>query len=266
VLNIQLLIIDPQNDFCDPNGSLYVPGADEDMTRLSKAVVRLGNKLTDIHVTLDSHRILDISHPLWWKDSAGNPPPPFTTITAADMRAGKWTTSLPGAFTRTLEYLDELEKRGRYPHVIWPEHCKIGDWGQCVFPVLAEAIHGWERAHKAMTGFVTKGSNPWTEHFSGVEAEVPDPEDPSTQLNGDLIATLKEADVILLAGEARSHCLANTLRDILRAFKDPELARKLVLLTDACSDVPGFESFGDTLITQVTAAGVRTATTVDFLA
>ena len=34
--NIQLLVVDGQFDFCDPAGALYVPGADEDMKRLSK--------------------------------------------------------------------------------------------------------------------------------------------------------------------------------------------------------------------------------------
>lgn len=266
MLNIQLLLIDPQNDFCDPNGSLFVTGANEDMKRAAGMIGRLGPKLADIHVTLDSHRILDISHPMWWKDSAGSPPAPFTVITAADLRAGKWTTSIPGAFSRSLEYLDELEKQGRYPHVVWPEHCLIGDEGHNVFPELSGAIHEWERSRKMMTGFVTKGSNPWTEHFSAVKAEVPDPEDPSTQLNGELIATLKDADVILLAGEARSHCLANTVRDIVSAFNDPELVRKLVLLTDASSDVTGFENLGDQFLADMVAAGMKTATTTDFLA
>lgn len=32
---IHLLIIDPQNDFCSPDGSLYVHGAEQDMQRLA---------------------------------------------------------------------------------------------------------------------------------------------------------------------------------------------------------------------------------------
>lgn len=266
MLDIHMLVIDPQNDFCDPNGSLFVTGADEDMERLARMVERLGSKLGDIHVTLDSHRILDISHPSWWKDSAGRPPAPFTPLTAADLRAGRWTTAIPGAFTRSLAYLDELARRGRYGHVVWPEHCLIGDGGHDVYPALSAAVHGWERDRKMMTGFVTKGSNPWTEHFSAVQAEVPDPEDPSTQLNGGLIATLEAADVVLLAGEARSHCLANTVRDIVAAFGSPELVRKLVLLTDASSDVPGFDALGDAFLADMVAAGMQTSTTTDFLA
>jgi nicotinamidase-related amidase len=84
-----LVVIDPQNDFCDPSGSLFVAGANQDMSRLAKMVKRLGKKVDDIHVTLDSHRIVDISHPLWWKDSAGKHPAPFTMITAADVDPGR---------------------------------------------------------------------------------------------------------------------------------------------------------------------------------
>lgn len=269
--NIHLVVIDPQNDFCDPNGSLFVGGADKDIDRLAVMIDRLKGKLADIHVTMDSHRIVDISHPAWWKDSAGRNPSPFTIITAADVKAGKWTTTLPGAFSRSYEYLQQLEARKRYAHVIWPEHCLIGDEGHNIHPTLAAAIHGWERDRFALTDIVTKGSNPWTEHFSAVQAEVPDPEDPATQVNTDLIQTLEEADVILLAGEARSHCLANTVRDIAAAFSNPDYVRKLVLLTDATSDVgdpPGttlFTDLGNAFVRDLTAMGMKTATTTDYL-
>jgi len=264
--SIHLLVIDPQNDFCDPRGSLSVPGADADMRRLAAMVRRLGNKIDDIHVTLDSHRRVDISHPTWWKDSSGEAPAPFTTITAAEVEAGAWTTRLPSLLERSRDYLRELEATGRYPHVIWPEHCLIGDRGHNVFPELAEAIHEWEADRFAQANYLTKGSNPWTEHFSAVVAEVADPEDPTTQLNTDLIITLELADVVLLAGEARSHCLANTVRDVATHFSDPTLTEKLVLLTDASSDVPGFEHYGEAFVDELVAKGMKTTTTTDFLA
>lgn len=265
-LRIHLLVIDPQNDFCDPNGSLYVKGAEDDMGRLAKMASRLQGKLDDIHVTLDSHRKIDISHPMWWKNSSGQHPAPFTVISAADLSDGRWTTTQPGAFQRSLTYLRALEAGKRYPHVIWPEHCLIGDSGHNVFPGFSAVVHEWERSQFGMADFVTKGSNPWTEHFSAVQAEVPDPEDPSTQVNTGLIKTLEDADIILLAGEARSHCLANTVRDIVANFADPRYVEKLVLLTDATSDVPSFESYGDTFLRDLTAKGMKTSTTVDFLA
>ena len=263
-VNIELVVIDPQNDFCSPHGSLYVKGAELDMERLARLVVRLKHKLNDIHVTLDSHRRVDISHPIWWKDSAGKPPAPFTVITPAEVRASKWTTAAPSAYKRSLAYLDTLQATNRYAHVIWPEHCLIGDEGHNIAPVFSAAVHEWESRY-AQANFITKGSNPWTEHFSGVRAEVPDMEDPSTQLNTDLIKTLANADIILLAGEARSHCVANTVQDIVAAFADPDCIRKIHLLTDATSDVDGFQHLGNAFLDSMRLKGMRTTTTTDFL-
>jgi nicotinamidase-related amidase len=262
---IHLVIIDPQKDFCDPNGSLYVPGAEEDMKRLAGMVTRLKDKIADIHVTLDSHRRVDISHPMWWKNSSGKRPDPFTVITAQDAKDGKWTTTQPGFFSRTLEYLQSLERGGRYPHVIWPEHCLIGDEGHTIVPVLSAAIHDWEERF-AQAEFITKGSNPWTEHFSGVKAEVPDPEDPSTQVNTRFVQTLEDADVVLMAGEALSHCLANTVRDIAAEFSDPKYVQKIHLLRDATGNVPGFDKYGDDFLKELVAKGMKITTTKDFLA
>jgi nicotinamidase-related amidase len=117
-----------------------------------------------------------------------------------------------------------------------------------------------------MANFVTKGSNPWTEHFSAVQAEVPDPEDPSTQVNVGFIKTLEEPDFILLAGEALSHCLANTGRDIVKNFSDPKYVQKLILLTDASSNVPGFEKYGSDFVSELVALGMQTSTTDKVLA
>lgn len=264
-MNIQLLIIDPQNDFCNKNGNLFVPGADADMGRLAGFVSRLKGKLDDIHVTLDSHQEVDIAHPMWWKDSTGKHPAPFTLIQADDVRNGRWTTTQPGAYKRSLAYLDALASGGRYPHVIWPYHCIIGSEGHSVDPSLRSAIHEWATDRFATVDYVTKGSNPWTEHFSGVKAEVPDPQDPTTQVNTSLISTLERADVVLLAGEALSHCMANTVRDIAAEF-DPASVRKLVLLTDATSNVSGFEKLGNDFVSDLTAKGMQVSTTKDFLA
>ena len=265
-MKVHLLVIDPQNDFCHPQGSLYVDGAKDDMDRLASMVRRMSTKLADIHVTLNSHRKVDISHPVWWRDSAGNHPAPFTQITPSDVESGTWTTMVPSARDRSLAYLKELETRGRYPHVVWPEHCLIGDEGHNVYPDLANEIHEWEHSRFAMADFVTKGSNPWTEHFSAVQAEVPDASDPTTQVNTGLIHTLETADVILLAGEALSHCLANTVRDVATHFADPGYVSKMVLLTDASSSVPGFDAYGDAFVKELTALGMKMSTTEAFLA
>lgn len=266
-MSIHLVIIDPQNDFCSPHGSLYVTDAEKDMGRLASMIRRLGPKLDDIHVTLDSHRKIDISHPIWWRSSSGKQPDPLTVITPDDVRAGKWRTYQPGAQKRSLQYLDQLAATKRYPHMIWPEHCLIGDEGHNICKDVAEALHEWEEIEYAQAEFVTKGSNPWTEHFSGVKAEVPDPADPSTQLNIRLIETLEAADIILLAGEALSHCLANTVRDIADRFAqtNPRYIEKLYLLRDATGNVPGCDALGEAFIKDLTAKGMKLTTTTDFL-
>lgn len=269
-MRIHLLIIDPQNDFCDSNGRLFVPGADQDIKRLTKMIHRLRDELFGIHVTLDSHHRIDISHPTWWTDSSGAHPQPFTLITASDVESGRWTTSMPSYYQRSLQYLRTLEKTGRYPHTIWPEHCLIGDEGHNVVPELSAAIYNWE-GRFTQIDFITKGSNPWTEHFSAVKAEVPDPEDPTTQINTRLIETLEDADVILLAGEAATHCLINTVADVASSFSNAIYIEKLVWLTDAASpvpDPPGTTLFTDrlnSLFASLQAKGMKTATTESFL-
>ena len=295
-MKAHLLIVDPQKDFCVANdghgnsGTLVVPGADKDMSRVAAMVKRLGGKLDDIHVTMDSHRPIDISHPKWWKRIGdGAQPAPFTAlavhpdgkrIVKVDLSTGttvfsdeEYTTYLPSYLSKngptgkgSFGYLASLAANSRYPHVIWPEHCLIGSWGHTVVSDLHEALCDWERTQFAQVNYVTKGSNPWTELFSGVKAEVPDPFDPDSQINTRLIQTLEKADIIAVCGEALSHCVANTVRDIAGCFSEPRYVEKLVLLTDASSNVAGFDFLGDAFMKDMLAKGMKTSTTVDFLA
>lgn len=276
-LKLHLMLIDEQNDFVDPNGSLFVMHADQNVRRVAKMVTRLSDRIDDIHETLCSHRKIDISHPLWWMDDNGKQPPPFTGVVLSPERelqffnysTGVKTrahTHVMSARARTIEYIEKLTKGGRYPHTIWPEHCLIGDAGHNVNAELSAAIHEWESKRYAMCDFVTKGSNPWTEHFSAVMAEVPDPTDPSTQLNRALVETIEQADIVAWAGEARSHCFANTFRDTVNNFGDPSVMSKMVILTDGTSDVPGFEKYGEDFMLWAKDKGVKFSTTTDFLA
>jgi len=263
--NLHLVIIDPQVDFCDPKGALSVAGADKDMERLATMVDRLAPKLTDIHVTLDSHHLIHVAHPIFWRDTSGKHPDIFTIITASDVETGKWTPSLPSLTKRALAYVKALEKSGRYPLCIWPPHCLIGSPGHSVFPCLFEALKRFEESQFAVVDFVTKGSNLYTEHYSAVRAEIVDPNDPSTQINTVLINTLMEADIIAIAGEAGSHCLANTTRDIVSAFQDDTYVQKIVLLEDATSPVTGFEQFQIDFIKEMTKRGMQLSKTTEFL-
>lgn len=243
----QLLIIDPQEDFCNPaTGALYVTGAEHDIARITALVGRVA--FDQIHVTLDTHHVLDIAHPSWWTPT----PPPFTIITAADVAARRWCAADPTSQARSLAYVQALEANGRYPLCIWPPHCLIGSVGNAVVPALFAALLP-HRVH-----YLRKGENPFTEHYSAIAADVPDPDDPNTLPNLALIAQLAQAEEVLVCGEAGSHCIANTLRDLV-TYGLP--AHKIVLLTDAFSPVPGFAALQDTFLSELIAAGARTTTT-----
>lgn len=269
---IHLVIIDPQNDFCDiPGATLPVPGADADMKRLAAFVNRVGHKLDDIHVTLDSHRLIDIAHPAFWMNQAGNQPNPFTLISAADIEASIWTTRNPGLRSKALTYAKELESTpGHYKICIWPPHCLIGTWGHNVHTVLNDALQRWSDKEFAMVDYVTKGSNPWTEHYGALMAEVPDPNDPSTGLNTQFIETVSEADIVVIAGEASSHCVPKTVRQFALNI-GVEHIKKFHLLRDCMSPVPAipgvidFPALAEEFFSDMKKLGMTVTTSVDFL-
>lgn len=267
--NIQLLIIDPQVDFCSPTGALSVKGADKDMERLAAMIKKHGDKIDDIRVTLDSHQKIHIAHPICWVDAKGNHPSPFTMITEDDVVNGKWKAYNPAWQKRYLEYVKALKAGSRYVLVIWPEHCLIGTNGHSVYPVISEAILDWADKNFGMIDFVTKGSNPFTEHYGVVKADVPDAGDPTTNINTTFIKRLEEADTILVAGEALSHCVANSVRDIIAEFGAAH-AKKFVILEDATSpvaDQPGstmFADMADGFLKEFKANGGRISTTTTF--
>lgn len=260
---IHLVIIDPQNDFTHPEGALSVPGAQEDMARLKTFVNTYGDRLHDISVTLDSHHRVDIAHNIMWKNEKGERPQPFTIITKDDVESGRWTTAIPSFHKRALEYVTKLEENGRYPLCIWPDHCLIGSWGHNVDPQLFESLLRWED-NFAMVNYVTKGSNMWTEHYSALKADVPDPADQSTQINTGFVRALEDSDYIVIAGEASSHCVANTVRDIADALGE-EYVSKMVILKDAMSPVPGFENLEEDFFKEMSQKGMKITTTTEFL-
>ncbi len=260
-----LLIIDPQSDFCDPAGALSVAGADADMVRLAQMVTRLGSQIGDIHVTLDSHHPVHIAHPIFWRDPADKHPNPFTIISAEDVQEGRWMAADPAARERASAYVSALARHGRYPLCIWPPHCLIGSWGHAVQPVLFEALMNWEQQYRVVD-YVEKGSNVYTEHYSAIKADVPDPGDPSTQLNTRLVSALASADVVAVAGEAGSHCVASTVRDLADSFGDDRLVSKIVLLQDAVSPVGGFEDYQNRFVAELTARGMTLSSTHEFMA
>lgn len=245
--NVQLLVIDPQVDFMDsPGSALPVTGANEDMRRLAAMLGRVGNKINDIHVTLDSHRIIDIAHPALWVDQDGNHPNPFTIITEDDLKMKVFyprnsQMKLPDFEGRTLGeyvewYVGQLTVGGNYPLMIWPPHCLIGSPGHSIQPELLAALTEWETKRFASVDFVTKGTNVWTEHYGGLQAEVPMASDPSSGLNTQLLKVLGTADIVVVAGEALSHCVKATVTQIADNIGEEHI-RKFHILTDCSSSV-----------------------------
>ncbi|MGQ5522005.1 hypothetical protein ACUHMQ_01965 [Chitinimonas sp. PSY-7] len=252
-----LLIIDPQNDFCDiPGAALPVPGANADLNRVAALVARLESHIDAIHVTLDSHNPLDIAHPAWWQNAVGELPAPFTVISEADVAGGLWQVRDPVKQVTSLAYVKTLAERGRYQLMVWPEHCLIGSWGHSVHAGLFDALIHWGRKQLKTVNYVGKGQNPATEHYSAIQAEVPSVDDPATQSNQDLLGRLAQADTILVVGEALSHCVASTVRDIADYLGAAQIG-KLVLLTDCMSPVQGFEQAGTAFIAEMAGRGVR---------
>lgn len=258
-----MLIIDPQKDFCSPTGSLFVPGADKDMERLAKMIDNHGDTIDDIQLTLDSHYFLHIAHPLWWVNANGEHPDPFTSITKDDIEKGVWRPKNSAWQKWAVEYTTILEKNNRYALTIWPPHCIIGSEGAAIESTLYESVSNWEKKYFAIASRVTKGSNPFTEHYSAVKADCSRSDDVKTRLNSRLIDTLKSYDMILIAGEALSHCVANTIKDIVDEFSAEQI-KKFVLLTDATSSVPGCEQMGQDFIDKFVAKGMQTATTITY--
>ncbi len=289
MLSAHLVIIDPQNDFMDilagpgdpvglaiPGGptfrsTLPVPGALKDMERCAAMIRRIGDRLDDIPVTLDSHRVIDIAHPGFWRDQNNQRPNPFTIITYDDVRNDIWTPRSRGFRERALAYTKALDAAGKFLLMVWPEHCLIGTWGHNVVePLMAELRH-WEATEFANVDFVVKGTNTFTEHYGALMAEVPDNSDPSTQLNTDFIQTLEDADIVAIAGEASSHCVKTTVEQIVENIGESHLS-KLHILADCMSPVPqtpgspDFPAIAAAFLKDMEKRGLVITTSTDFLA
>ena len=275
-----VLAIDPQNDFAHPQGNLFVPGADLDMNRFASFINNNIKKIDEIHVTLDSHHEVDIAHPIFWVNSKGEHPKIFTIISYKDVKDGVWSPTLTGMKDWCLYYTEELEKGKRYPLCIWPPHCRIGHaekkpvlnngtsvkvngkeltydfCGYATTESMSSALSNWAKTKIRTVNFVSKGSNPKVENYSVVKAEVPDPNDITTQVNTNFVQMIERGSTIFVGGEALSHCLCNSVQDLDQCFGNDQI-KKFVLLIDCCSNVPGFESFGEKFINEFTAKGMR---------
>ncbi|GAB4001395.1 hypothetical protein GCM10028807_57600 [Spirosoma daeguense] len=247
------LIIDAQFDFCHPDGALYVPGADQDIERIATLIREHSFNIDHIVATLDTHHVLDIAHPLFWQNKQGQHPAPFTRITSEDVESGEWIPRFLAEEAK--KYIADLESDGQFDHFIWPEHCLIGSRGAALHDTLFSAIKDWSQQRNKDYIAIQKGLYPLSEHFGIFRAQVPNPDVPDTQLNTSLIDDLNRFETVYLMGEAKSHCVANSLKQILDFA--PALVPKLVVVTDCMSDVTGLGHLADPIYAEANSKNVR---------
>lgn len=234
--NTHLVIIDMQIDFCHNRGSLNVPGSLGDIQRLIEFIYRNAEEITNITCSLDSHLPYQIFHPAWWADANGNHPAPFTLISWDSIRQGQWRPLI--APVASTNYVRQLEKEAKKVLTIWPYHVAIGSIGNALDPELWSAVMWHSIARKSQPTWLTKGSVPLTEHYSIIQPEVEVPNHPMGGKNKPFLDTLEKADTIIIAGEAESHCVLETVEDLVEAFGSrPELLQKIYFLRDCTSPV-----------------------------
>jgi nicotinamidase-related amidase len=258
---VALLAVDVQNTFCIPDFELFVAGrsgtgAVDDNRRLCEFVYRNLGAITQVYPSLDTHQAMQVFHAIWLVDEQGNHPDPYTLVTAADVESGRWRANpaVADALGRDLDYLERhlahyagrLSAGGKYDLTIWPYHAMLGGIGHALVSAVEEAFFFHSVVRHSQPGFQVKGHEPLTEHYSMLGPEVtegPDG-DPLGELNSALIEKLLGFDAVVVAGQAKSHCMAWTIDDLLER---PDLAKRTYLLEDCTSPVvvPGVVDYTD---------------------
>jgi len=254
-----LLLVDVQNTFCTPGFELFVggrsgTGALEDNRRLCAFLYRNLDAITQTVVTLDTHQAFQIFHAPFLVDADGRHPDPYTLVTPEDVASGRWHIDADAAEVAGLEradehlraYVETLAAGGKYDLTIWPFHAMLGGIGHALVSAVEEALFFHAVARRSQTRFEIKGRNPLTEHYSVLGPEVlrGSRGEPLGERNKGLIEFLLGFDAVIVAGQAKSHCVAWTVEDVLVAA--PEIT-PLYLLEDCSSPVvvPGVVDYTD---------------------
>jgi nicotinamidase-related amidase len=253
-LKVHLLLVDLQKDFCFPEGTLYVGGrsgrgAIDDNDRVARFIYRNLEVISEITCTMDTHFPYQIFSPAFWLDETGVPPPAHREITVADIRAGTvrpnpalaaWLSGDDYMWLRRQVefYCEELEKAGKYRLYLWPPHCVVGSDGHALAGVIHESRMFHAYARLSQSRIELKGTAPLTEYYSVIGPEVMVGHDGSrlAHPNDDFLKILAESDVVIIAGQAASHCVKSTIEDLLDRF-DESVIRKVYILEDCMSAV-----------------------------
>lgn len=234
-----VLGIDAQVTFCHPDGGLFVPGAGDDIARATRWLYRHADRFEGLFFSLDTHRTHQIFHPAWWRDAEGHPPEPMTVIHPDDIQSGRWIPR--GSREIALEYATKLEATGRYVLTIWPYHGLLGGVSHALMPVLMEAAIFHAGYWDAPPRMVTKGGHETSEHFSIFRPEVESlGGQPVGGFDEGLLDALLSYERVYVFGEAKSHCVLSSLRDLVERLQPerPDALRRFHLLEDCMSPVP----------------------------
>ena len=281
-----LLAVDVQNTFCIPDFELFVAGrsgsgAVDDNRRLCAFLYRNLATITQVFPSLDTHHAMQVFHAIWLVDEHGDHPAPYTLVSAEDVATGRWRMNAavaealgidPGYAERHLaHYTRRLAEGGKYDLTIWPYHAMLGGIGHALVSAVEEAIFFHGIARHSPPEFPVKGDNPLTEHYSMLGPEVtggPDG-DRLAGKNTQLIANLLEFDAVVVAGQAKSHCVAWTIDDLVDDDELRErLAERVYLLEDCTSPVvvPGVVDYtdeADAAFDRYRAAGMHVVRSTD---
>ncbi|HEY0755928.1 MAG TPA: cysteine hydrolase family protein [Ktedonobacteraceae bacterium] len=234
---IAILLVDYQHDFVDPTGTLSVPGAREDVARFLSWFYANAPTITSIYASLDTHLPYQIFFSAWWHDPhTGEHPQPFTAISAADVNDRRWVPLFHSEWS--IYYVNKLAKQARKDLMIWPYHTMQGTLGQSLVAALSEAIAWHSAARGTQPIYLPKGLTTRSEYYGIFGAEVYDPTDPTSSVNTSLLDAVIQHDRVYIAGEARSHCVLETLRQLTTHLsQQPALLGRLHLLSDCTSSV-----------------------------
>ena len=282
-----LLVVDVQNTFCIPDFELFVAGpsgtgAVDDSRRLCEFVYRNLGAITQIVPSLDTHHAMQVFHAAWIVDEQGRHPEPYSLISAADVEDGRWRVNPEVAEAlglgqdyaerQLVHYTRSLAEGGKYDLTVWPYHALLGGIGHALVSAVEEAIFFHGLARHSRPAFQVKGEHALTEHYSMLGPEVTQGPDRETlgQKNTELITQLLEFDAVIVAGQAKSHCLAWTIDDLLTDddARERELAERTYLLEDCTSPVvvPGVVDWtdqADAAFERYEAAGMHVVRSTD---
>lgn len=234
-----VLCIDVQKDFME-GGALGVPGSVGDVERLTRFIYNNMSGITRIMCSLDTHIPHQIFFPCWWVNTAGDHPAPYTVITHDDVVQNRWRPVI-GDPRVSLQYLKELEKAGagKKQLCIWPYHCINGTEGFTLENEFAKMVYFHSVARKSVNPMVNKGNDPYSEMYGIIKPEFSQ----KNYLNTTVLNAIEKYDEIYVAGEASSHCLMESVRQIAEHFANrPDVLQRITILEDCTSPIPGFEA------------------------